>query len=259
MSNSTTDYPDDIVLVKDDIVHIAGAITSTVCVIALLTMWYIIPGWRSLQNYISMNQIIAETMLLWTHEILLRIDKITLFGEDLQLIANLEFFLTSICWSFCGTIVNYLKLVSIHRGKTSYEKRLVSAVVYALVLVAALFIFIGDDAHFIVVGVTVLILEMVNIVLFCVISVSVMSCCCTKMSKRNCSHVGSLIGMAIVSDLTLMFVMVTMMLSPTLERIGLFFYYLRIIPQTYVLLFNRSSRDQCRGLFRQCNNRRFII
>lgn len=259
----------------DDFVYFIGFCTSSLCSIMLVIAWCAMPRWRTLQNYIYINQIVTGTVFF------ISICSIQVFPCDAcdnsiaDLFRHYSLYL-SLCWSLCGSVVAYIRLVLQYTTKISYEKRISTVFTYAVFgLISAVTDGIIPklcdreidwsywDALYDLTIFEYLVVYILATVIFSVyisIAISVLSCCKQKISTRNISHVLSLIGVAVLCDSTLLG---TYLLQPiALQWDKIWFYYISVIVltqrltlQTVYLLFRRSSRILCKIYVKKWRNR----
>lgn len=242
-----------------DITSYIGAVLSGVLVAVLWTTWYLIPRWRTLNNYISVNQITTATLhLIASIPYFDYISKILLLRGIL--------FQTSMCWSLAASIVAYLKLVLLHNSDLHNEKLNVTIFVYGLsalikfvcyVIVRMYHINI-EMLEFMLLSLFPLFL-MVNIIIVLIIRVivSVMSCCKRRMSKRNIIHVIALVGVAVLCDIgtILYFALLVFWDNDVME----YWFIFRLVPQAAYILFNTSSRAHWKWYYRRRSRMSYVV
>lgn len=250
----------------DNYVYIIGSCLSIICVISLVTSWCLLPRWRTLQNYISINQIITATV----HLIGVTAYHLMAFDEDDDTInhpltiLNIYTFLITLCWSLCSSFVAYIRLVLVYCGHQSYEKRQTTIFTYVVVILVK-----GvtdwlipkllnlNRVYKLVVNVHLMFMIMlVILIIFVRIVMSVLSCCKHKMSKRNITHIISLIGVALICDSTLIsYLFVAIFYGETLVGyICKFLFCHRIVFQTIFVLCRSSSRLHWANYIRKRRN-----
>ncbi|KAJ8723251.1 hypothetical protein PYW08_003163 [Mythimna loreyi] len=252
--NMTFDY--------QEILYFTGSGLSIVCVIVLLITWWLLPQWRSLQNYISMNQIITGTVFLC---ILTLMPFIKFMNKNYILVHY--FFIVSICWSLCSSLLAYLRLVLVYVGNISCEKRTATIFTYGIALstlgishgiVLKLLSVNGPNDNFIGLF-SVVFIMIINFILFVRIALSVLSCCKKSMSRRNFSHIVSLIAVAFICDSILIALVALLIFStyqePYLQIPTMFFFTHRLVFRTLFILFKRTNRMHWELYFKKRNNR----
>lgn len=234
---------------------ILSTILSVICSIVLITIWYLNPKWRNLHNFMSIHQIFFGTLHLCT----LTLGPIEVFSEVIEHLHSLPgfVFLASFSWSLCATLVSYLRLVLLVTGKISAEKRKAAAFSYGLLIITmgitevilpiifrrTMGLIIEDFGPRLL---SIYFLNTINIFLFICVMRSVMSCKDISVTHRRSMKIIPLIGVAILCDLiTTLFLIFLLFEEFSFERIELvhtIFYY-RLIPHTFVLLFNKKSKE----------------
>lgn len=241
MSNSTTtDY--------NDTIKLAGAIMSSACVIALITAWSLLPPWRSLLNYISVNHIVVGTLILWIEAMFnsdIGVHVLDLYIDDLKVFLIMELSLSSVCLSLCGTIAIFMRMVSNHTGKLNNEKTTISSIVCGVALLALGLKYLENadvmyDMHAYGIFVIMTGLEVVNVIIFCLIILSVTSCCYIKLLKRICNYNLFLIGVPILCDTTIIVYFIMALEDQSFDSIGWTLYSLRLVPSSIIVLCGNS-------------------
>lgn len=242
---------------------IVGVTLSTVCVISLWTAWYLMPRWRTLHNYISVNQITFGTLHL--SSIIIMYDNDDPMYLNLIMISSVNLFLAVLVWSLSSTLLAYFKLVLIHNEKISNEKVNMTVFVYGLTFLINTLIYVVKILCNLEFGLAmsrilpnlILIIVTLMIVLFIRIIISVMSCCKKKMSKRKVSHVVALLGVAIICDTgtVIWLFLATIFLNRSMEL----WFCLRLIPQTVFVLLNASSRAHWKWYFNKRRRMRTVV
>ncbi|XP_050563164.1 uncharacterized protein LOC126912881 [Spodoptera frugiperda] len=238
-------------MLLSEIFMFSGTVQSIVCVVLLVTTWCLLPQWRTLQNFISVNQVITGTLFIF---ILTSLQFTDMPYEMMPLTHYI--LITSVCWSVSSSLLAYLRLVLVYVGKISCEKR--KAVIFAygnagiilgisLVIVPnLLFENYSFFDHFLKILLAIHIYMLVlNFIIFIRIVFSVLSCCKTKkMSKRKIKHVASLIGVAFICDSLLILIPVLLFfsISNVIYYLVVFFICHRLVFQTMFVLFRRSTR-----------------
>lgn len=238
------------------IMYIIGCIASTLCIIPLVTTWCLIPRWRTLQNYISLNQIVTGSL----HLIGVTISDFIFVGSiDLVIpISVLTGFLFGItlCWSLSNSVLAYLRLVLIYPRKISCEKRQITVITYLIVILVKLIsdviipevfeldVYRDEILILIVKMYTSFILMTLILIIFVRIVMSVMACCRRSMSKRKINHVLSLVGVALICDSALIahFIFMVLGFYTSFYYIALFSLTHRLVFQSMFVLLKRSSR-----------------
>lgn len=247
-----------------------GSFLSVLCCVMVITTWCLFPKWRNLHNYISMNQIITGTLHLlncsFSEEILGWFTE-TETAYNYAVFLNGYFFLATMSWSFCCSLLAYLRLVLLQSRKISYEKRKATAVtLWTLVIVRVTCDYIVpticrltfDEQLMLSIYACTMIMT-INLLIFVRIAFSVMSCCKKSISRRNLKHVTSVIGVALVCDSIVIgyFIIFIVGLSiPWIFNIGIICFTMRLVPQTLLLLLKPTSRKHWRNLLR---NRNFFL
>lgn len=256
MSNSTS-------LEYNEAVMVTGAVLSTVCVFILITA-LLMPPWRTLENYISVNHIVAGTLSLWIEAALphsISVQFLHAYIDDLRVFLILELNLSSVCWSLCATIIIFMKLVSKHRSKLRHETITISAIVLGIALIAGGMKYAENydevwfDLHAVGVMIIMIVFEFVNVIIFSLIVFSVTSCCDTKSMKRNCNTTIILICMPIFCDVVVIAYYLVDLFGESFNWVGMTIYSLRLIPLTFVVLKKNSSREQWKRMIGQIRNR----
>lgn len=236
----------------DNIISYIGAALSSAFVVVLWTSWYLIPRWRTLNNYISVNQITAGTLHLIASTPFF-------FNINSNIIVLLRgiLFQASICWSLAASILAYLKLALLQNSDLSNEKLNVTIFVYALtagikfvcvVVIRRMYHLELLDSMLFGLYPLFLILHII-LLLFIRVIISVMSCCKRRMSKRNIVHVIALVGVAILCDIGTVIYFVTFIFwdSDFME----YWFYFRLVPQAACVLLNASSRAHWKWYYKR--------
>lgn len=261
----------------DRILNLSGTVLSLCCLPFLLTSWVLLPRWRTLHNYIGVNQIFTGTLyfssLLISKKftIIFNVNRETsdLYRNYISVFIPLSF-LATICWSLCSLLLAYLKLVLLHSSKISYEKRRVTGLVWSMFLVLTSVyycvtrVFYNESVIdvFAVFAYEIILVMSINFVVFLKITCSVMSCCRKSASQRNARHVISLMGVALLCDSTAIAnIFIISFANDTpgytwLENLCLFCFAHRFVFQALLLLFKKSSRDMWRNYFIRRRQRR---
>lgn len=255
--------------VYEDIILIIGTVLSIICSFCVLTTWCILPQWRTLQIYISLNQIIIGTLHLCgitiitidpINEAYIDYYKMTIFTGYL--------FLATISWTLCSSLLAYLRLVFLYTGEISHCK--VKATIFSYGIVAVVVIVtdgflscLSIDSHeYSFFFLPLYILVSINFVLFIRIILSVMSCCGTRMSNRNMGHVLSLVGVGILCDsvlVTQLVIIITVQDRNWLYCISMFFFTHRLVFQSIVVLLKKSSIKHWKTYIRKRRHREFHL
>lgn len=225
------------------IVSFTGSGLSVLCVFVLLITWYLLPQWRSLQNYICLNQIITGTVFQCSFLIIIMFD----YSET-----EISYYvlIISVCWSLCSSMLAYLRLVLVYVGKISCEKRKATVFTYGI---AGIIIGICDvlipkliNLHVYFSIFPLLFMTIINFFIFIRIIMSVLSCGKTPMSKRNIRHIISLIAVAFICDSLLIalffFIILSSLLVQTVFGSIIFLFSLKLIFQTLFVLLRTSTR-----------------
>nr|XP_049703657.1 uncharacterized protein LOC126056099 [Helicoverpa armigera] len=229
------------------IMFISGSVLSTVCVIVLLTTWCLLPKWRTLQNYISVNQVITGTVYL-CGEITIAY---YLHWKTITFVLNI-FLLASVSWSLCASLLAYLRLVLVFGGTISGEKRTVTAIAYGLTVltmgISGIVPNIMSVLPYVEFVLTPLFLMLsINFMIFIRIVIYVLSCCTVKLSRRKFSHVVALIGVGLICDSILFVILTIFILFQDYSKsytfnIAQFFFRHRLVFQSMCVLFRKSTR-----------------
>lgn len=234
-----------------------GTYLSILCSLLLTIVWCLNPKWRSLHNFISTQQILIGTV----HLCLLHLYRHNDFAKFLAP----KFFMASICWSLCATLLAYLKLVLIYPGKLCNEKSKAAIFSYTTLLIVdcicdfivpAIFELNKDPNQILLLSLSSYILINLNLCMFLNVVFVVLSCCKTRIASTGGTRVVPVLGVAIVCDIITMLLLLNFILDePNLGPIKytLAFDY-RLIPHTFVVLFNKSSMEYLKTILR--NRRR---
>ncbi|CAH0586885.1 unnamed protein product [Chrysodeixis includens] len=240
----------------------SGTVLSILCVIIMLLAWCIIPQWRTLQNYISLNQILCGTIQMCF------INFQPFYHYDLywDVILSYYFMRIMIVWSLCSSLLAYLRLVFVYNGKISNGKTKATIfVLYVFFVMTAIEQWLVGNLltpNFNENGLSLLTIYLVvmsNSIVFIRIVLSVMSCCKKSVSKRNFSHVLSLVGVAVICDsvLVVQLIFVTVFSSSdSMSCAALFFYTHRLVFQSMFVLLRKSSMTHMQLFVRKLRNRR---
>lgn len=247
------------------ILFTSGTILSVVCSLVILLAWCFIPQWRTLQNYISLNQILYGTLHIFFFNF--RPLYYLYFDPYLDLILSDNFMRIMIVWSLSSSLLAYLRLVFVYNGKISHGKVIATTFVFYVTFVmtaidqwlvrALLTLNFFVEALILL---TMYLVVMINLFTFIRIVLSVMSCCKKSASRRNLSHVLSLVGVAVICDsaiLAQIIVMTAFSSSKPMSCVSLFLYTHRLVFQTIFVLFRKSSMTHFSQFFRKLRNRRF--
>lgn len=233
--------------------NVLGSLVSTLCCILVLRAWYLMPHWRSVQNYISVNQILCGTahitirilkggFLNFTHLIVLELISVT--------------YVVNFYWSYIAIMLAYFKLAWGLNETIRYEKRIVTVSAFgmtAIVKIVSLiikYIYKSYKTKNKIDPFTVLLITIITVSLglFCRILVSTSSCVKKKISKRRLMSITSLIAVAIIVDffgiISFMYNLFFLVkrnkcLWIVIEGLNAF----RVVPLTIVTLLNKSSRE----------------
>lgn len=237
--------------------HEIGSCLSLLCALFVITTWCMLPKFRTLQNYISMNQIANGAL----HLFISNMSDIFIIhlSEKVHFFINGLCFSTTLCWSFCSSLDAYTKLVLLYNCKISYEKRKATAFVYATVattkLISVLIVpritHVSTIYAYGTLFAPIFYIMIINLVIFIKIFVSVMSCCNKKLSKRSGKHVVSLIGLGLLCDSALIINVITLLFSESniLYIISEICFTQRITVQALFLLLKKSTRDLWKKYF----------
>lgn len=251
----------------EDIISIVGVTLSIVCVIALWTTWYIMPRWRTLHNYTSVNQITLGTIHLIFSFFLIYEAEIfkDLLPANFFILSCGIVFLAAMCWSLSSSLLAYFKLVLLHNGKISNEKVNITFFVYGLTffikiitLVVIKIVFDLDVVKAAVLGLYPLCMIIVlMIALFIRVNISVMSCCKKSMSKRKVGHVLAIVGVAVLCDAgTVSWLFMALLSDDDIMNV---WFNLRLILQAVFVLFNASSRAHWKWYFSRRRRMRVVV
>lgn len=253
-------------------IYCAGTILSILCVMALLTLWCLLPPWRSLQTYITLNQIVIGTAYLCYTTSAYFVYEIDI-GSVIIITMSGTIFISSSCWSVCASLVAYFKLVFIYNRKISYEKRKVTVFAWGMVgvitgvckFIPTYFLELDEDKNFIcetlLAFIPLLLLQTINLAVFLRVCVSVMSCCTDTNFKRSGWHVVSLICVGLVCDsmsIVYIFIIFKGFLSDgdDISAYGISLFAFRLVPQSVLLLFNKKSQALWKQYLRRRRLRR---
>lgn len=239
-----------------------GSFVSIMCLILLMSAWYLMPQWRSLQNYISVNQVLFGTLhLCWSATCYeFSLDK---SHPRISYKTSIALFVLTICWSLNATMLAYLRLVLVFSGKISYEKRKVTVSTFIMAAIVLGWLEVSCNIHgkamcFAISNMYVGLIMTVSMVIFGKIVFSVMSCCKKRIAVRRFRHVTALVGVAVLCDT---FTICYYFSQAFLNNLDVFYYVLfldslfafRLIPKTIVILLNRSSREHWKAFWRRRN------
>lgn len=249
-------------LCVEDFVYFSGSGLSAVCVIVLLITWCLLPQWRTLQNFISLNHIITGTLYL----IFLTLIPFVSFTDTMYGIIH-YCLVTSICWSLLSSLLAYFRLVLIYVGQISLQKRKAIVFVYGTggVILSVFdlvlhFIGVGTDENIILLFPVYFIMT-INLIIFIRIVLSVMACCHKPMSVRNSRHVLSLVAVAFICDSMLIALVIGLFfLNITIKEYSLsypivFILTHRLLFETVFVLLTKSTRTHCKLFCRKKINR----
>lgn len=235
----------------DSVVHLVGIIVSIVCLIALWTTWWMLPRWRTLHNYVSVQHITLGTLHMIGAALIAYNDDA---GVLVALTSGIVFFAT-MSWSLASSLVAYFKLVLLHNRKLSNEKLIITLFVYGLTLIVFFIKLVAvenvydlEQLEVDCLGLYLLYLILIlKIALFISVITSVMSCCKKSMSQRKFGHVVALVGAALICDAgTMLWLFLILFLHDDVMDA---WFYNRMIPQAAFVLFNPSSRAHWRWYF----------
>lgn len=242
---------------------ISTHLISVVCMICAVITWCKFPKFRTLQNYVSINQTVSSTMQLMIANLsnmLPFLNCYSIFCFEVLIFINAICFYSMLCWSFCGSLEAYWKLVLLRNSKEkmSYGKIRATFFVYTTIttiMVINLIVRKCIYLRFPISASTNLIpayyIMTINLLLFIKIFVSVMSCCKKRFSKRRGKNVISLIGVGLMCDSELIF-HVTLLVTSRSDlwiTVGQICFVQRIILQLLFLLLKKSTRDLWRKHF----------
>lgn len=114
------------------------SLTSIVCVIFVLITWCKLPKFRTVQNYISMNQIITGTLHFLIANLGNSLIDFNYYNPDLfeaLIVINGMLFYSTLSWSLCGSLTAYWKLVLLRNTRMSHEKLKATFFVYCIVAI----------------------------------------------------------------------------------------------------------------------------
>lgn len=241
------------------------SILSTVSVIVLFVTWCMLPQWRTLQNYISINQIITGTLHLNFTFYLYDLPESMINWHVIMIVFMLQEILIYLIqsWSLCASIIAYTKLVVLYTGNITGEKKKATLFAYisALmrIMIARCIIPTLFDISKIDIGMFQLhdlndwIMLTLILWIYVRIIISVFSCFRSKMSARNFRHVISVVGVGIICDSILFFYWPTMTFN--LRSLPYFianvFFRLRLVIQTLFVMCNRQTRQYWSIYFRK--------
>lgn len=247
-------------ITEDDMIFV-GAILSFICSAALFITWCLIPQWRTVLNYVMVNQIIAGAFQLSCDWPLSK--NLSEEADNILMSIKLNLFLASMCWSLCACMISYLKLVLIHPGKISLEKRkatVFSCGVFILIKFVTSYLIpqtfqLTEIGSMIIVILLFYFIISLNMFTFVKVVITVILCCKKRISKFQGSNIISLIGVCFICDfVTTLCLLLTLVPSENVNiRVVMAF---RLLPQALVVLFNRRSRYIWSKYLRKRVNRR---
>lgn len=238
----------------DGILLIIGTVLSIISSILLVLTWYLFPKWRSLHNFISIHQIVAGSLHMCTMNM----------NKDIEAVAIIKSYLyiISMCWSLCASLHAYLRLVLIYVGKISYEKRKALLFTYSIVflvkgitdgIVKYVYNLESSDSISVCQLISVLIINSINLFIFAKIMISLMNCCKQSMSNNRAKRLMSLVGVAILCDMTLtlnLFIVILEALISNFSFLSSITFYFRVVAQAAVVLLNKNSRELWKRQFK---------
>ena len=268
---------------EKEVILIIGASFSAICCVVLWMTWCFLSHWRTLHNYIAVNQ----TTLGAFHLISLLLIKLSKKKHRYIFeIATDFFFMATLVWSLSSSLLAYFKLVLIHKMKLNSEKVNVTVFVYSFTLVNQMITtFVNKMFHYNADGRELTVLQFyplvfiitLILVLFTSVVVSVFSCFKKRISKRNVRHMLSLIGVAILCDTaTILFLLLYLIpkaakghyksisyiifhLKYRKMETAKVWFTLRLRPQTLFVVLNASSRSNWKYYFRRQERLRAVV
>lgn len=235
---------------------------SFLCSIILIIVYCCNPKWRTLHNFISINQIVMGTVHLFCVNTVFENRFVDTFVSYLTQYA----LFATVCWSLSASLLAYVKLVLVHYGKVSYEKRKVAVFSYGCVLIlkgipsfVIRLIYGLEMTRDLLVLMSLNLIVTVNVFVVIRVSVSVLSCCKKRVGRLKSTRIISLIGIAIVCDcitlVTIIFSSLEMLRLFDITGILFIVFSYRLLPHTVVVLFNRTSLEYWKKLWRKRNMR----
>ena len=246
--------------VADSILFIVGFFLSIVSVIALWITWCILPRWRTLHNYTSVQHITMAAL----HLMCLAVSYYDDEESVLESFTSGIIFLTVMCWSLASSLIAYFKLVLLHSVKISKDKLLVTIFVYGLAFAITIMLtvvgnlFLSRERELTLLGLYPLFLILIlKIYLFISVVISVMSCCKKSMSQRKFGHVVALVGAALLCDAcTMLWLCLIIFLHDDMMDV---WFWNRMIPQAAFVLLNPSSRAHWKWYFSRRRRMNVIV
>ncbi|CAH2084565.1 unnamed protein product [Euphydryas editha] len=242
---------------------IAAFLSSTLSIILIL-IWTLNPKWRSLHNYISINQIVMGSLHLIaiTSNDILGAETIFDF-EYIFILLNGYLYLAATCWSLCASLHAYLRLVLLYTGNISYGKR--KATIFSigtLVIVKCISDFIIPFIYHLkgfneLLGsrmMTIYVLTIVNLFLFVRIIISVMPWCKGQEVRKKGKRVSALVGVAVLCDIITSVNYLEMFIG--VSDITNYLFEYRLVLIAIIVLFNRTSNDYWKALIKRRKRRK---
>ncbi|CAH0586884.1 unnamed protein product [Chrysodeixis includens] len=244
------------------LLYFTGTVLSIVCTTVILMTWCLIPQWRTLQNYINLQQILCGTlyMCFFCFQPFSLVNLQELWHDDAYYDWDSEltfdFMRIMVIWSLCFSLVAYLRLVFDYNGKISNGKlKATTFVVYVFSIVTAIYRWLVSYLlnkkkyeHHLMWFVFYGIVSMSLIVFIrLILSVIFLSCCKKRVSRRNFGHMLTLVGVAVICDVTLAaqaIIMVDFSHSDNISCVVSFFYFFRLVYQSMLLLLEKSLMTQ---------------
>lgn len=255
------------VLYLNRVISVIGTFTFVLGVVVLLTIWSLMPRWRTIHNYISIWQIGTSSLqqCCWCLE---------LYYSTSTALHTFEYhcYIAAMCWSTCASVVAYIKLVLLYRGKIEKTFATICTATLFAVVSSAFSIasrFFVTNTKLLVPVVLVPFIAMINFCLYVRVCISVMSCFSVPMSDRNYKHVFALLNIAILTDTmtaVLWWIYIINLRKLFLSDFSFndFIIYLGVLllirfkatPHLLFVLFSKTSRDQLKQMH---TNKAYIL
>lgn len=228
------------------VLNVFCPILSTLCFLMLCVTWYLMPRWRTLQNYMGIQRICLGTIHLVMCTLYYSKPHTDPPKQDPnEIISRLikTVYLASVCWCSSSLIVAYVKLVLRYTGIMTRPKTKVTIMTYAAVaIIETICEVIGrmvtaDKPVVCLLRLLALtIITTLNLFLF------------FKVTKSILSGLKKSMGIAMVCDSIIMILTFRIACRETKNSEKLMPYIIllvsiRMIPQAFVILLNRSSRS----------------
>ncbi|CAF4931749.1 unnamed protein product [Pieris macdunnoughi] len=229
------------------IVLVISVFWSTMASIVFLVTWYLIPQWRNLHNYISGHQIVTGTLHLYS----ILINRLFFDGHNsISIALNQYLFMITLTWSLCASLFAYLKLVLVFIQTIPFEKAKATIFAYgAMITIKILTNVIIPTVipldtvllRMLPVMISIYMILSVNFMLFACIARHVVKSC-NLASRARGKRIASLVCVAILCDFITLIYLSSIVININLLYVLKSIFYLRLIPQAIVVLFNQNSR-----------------